>query len=534
MDLRAHAERCMADTDHILGDARDWMGSFISADQQKNEVITALIKQLEDHQHEIGQLKRDLAAEHKSRNNFQMEAERYESHMQRFEQKINEGSFISVLIDGDGAKFADIFLQNPAEGAPRAAQALKQAVRNYIQNEFPELDGEDIPIHIRVYANLNGLAQSLRMSRIIDRDEDMKFFAEQFTNSRTEVDFVNVGRGKENADSKIRKMLSHYHKNLQCKKMFVACCHDNGYLHDLREYSDKNDLYRKIVLVETTTAEPLFQTLGFPIIRFDSVFRSRPLDNETKHGSAMPIRPIQPPEPSSLPLVPARQPSITQAQIDAITRAAAPASPTPASSESQPSPAPVKADIEAVSRTPSIVNSGNGGMSISYATAGGQGGELQNISLKAAKTKKPIKTILYNYDGCRIDPPTKHPANTPAQGTYQTKLEKVSPNAFCNDQYLVGICRRRECDRVHNMDLTPQEVSIHRYKARTSVCPRGPECDDYDCYLSHHCLKDPRCARGSACKFTNTDYGNLHLDTNEKLQPATRWTQGSDFPEHLQ
>lgn len=99
-----------------------------------------------------------------------------------------------MLIDGDGAKFADAFLQNPMEGAPRAAQALKQAVRNYIQNEFPELDSDDIPILIRVYANLNGLAQSLRLSRVINRDDDMKIFAEQFTNSRTEVDFVNVGR----------------------------------------------------------------------------------------------------------------------------------------------------------------------------------------------------------------------------------------------------------------------------------------------------------------------------------------------------
>lgn len=99
-----------------------------------------------------------------------------------------------MLIDGDGAKFADAFLQNTADGAPRAAQALKQAVRGYVQKEFPELDSDDIPILIRVYANLNGLAQSLRFSRVIDRDEDMKLFAEQLTSTRTDVDFVNVGR----------------------------------------------------------------------------------------------------------------------------------------------------------------------------------------------------------------------------------------------------------------------------------------------------------------------------------------------------
>jgi len=89
---------------------------------------------------------------------------------------------------------------------------------------------------VRAYANLNDLAKSLRLSKVIDSDEDMRTFAEQFTNSRAEVDFVNVGRGKENADSKLRKMLNHYLRNLQCKKIFVACCHDNGYLQYVSEY----------------------------------------------------------------------------------------------------------------------------------------------------------------------------------------------------------------------------------------------------------------------------------------------------------
>lgn len=80
------------------------------------------------------------------------------------------------------------------EGAPRAAQTLKQEIREYVKAECSELDSEDIPILIRVYANLNGLATSLRLSGVIYRDEDMKVFAEQLTNSRTEVDFVNVGR----------------------------------------------------------------------------------------------------------------------------------------------------------------------------------------------------------------------------------------------------------------------------------------------------------------------------------------------------
>jgi len=65
----------------------------------------------------------------------------------------------------------------------------------------------DLPVLVRVYANLNGLAKSLRLSKVIQYDDDMRVFAETFTNSRWEFDFVNVGHGKENADSKLRSKI---------------------------------------------------------------------------------------------------------------------------------------------------------------------------------------------------------------------------------------------------------------------------------------------------------------------------------------
>lgn len=108
-----------------------------------------------------------------------------------------------MLIDGDGAKFADEYLRDPSGGAEKVAMKLKQAVRENLRDTGVGQD--DIPILVRVYANLNDLSKSLRLSRIIEYDEDMRLFAERFTNSRADFDFVNVGKGKENADSKIRR-----------------------------------------------------------------------------------------------------------------------------------------------------------------------------------------------------------------------------------------------------------------------------------------------------------------------------------------
>ncbi len=108
-----------------------------------------------------------------------------------------------MLIDGDGAKFADEFLRDPIEGAERAAQKLKLAVRDNLKGT--NFGHDDVSIVVRIYANLNDLSKSLRLSHVITSDDDMRVFAERFTNSRADFDFVNVGKGKENADSKIRR-----------------------------------------------------------------------------------------------------------------------------------------------------------------------------------------------------------------------------------------------------------------------------------------------------------------------------------------
>lgn len=115
----------------------------------------------------------------------------------------------------------------------------------------------------------------------------MTRFAEQFTNSSADFDFVNVGRGKENADMKMRKMVKFYFNNVQCKKILFAGCHDTGYLHDVKEICEMDGAKDRLVLVETTPAEAGFAQLGLPIISFESVFRSAPLGNEKTSPSTL-------------------------------------------------------------------------------------------------------------------------------------------------------------------------------------------------------------------------------------------------------
>ena len=88
-----------------------------------------------------------------------------------------------------------------------ASRKLTQAVRDSLKQE-KLIDGENITILIRIFANMNDLSKTLHLSKVISGRGDLSIFAEQFTTSRGEYDFINVGPGKENADSKMRGRFS--------------------------------------------------------------------------------------------------------------------------------------------------------------------------------------------------------------------------------------------------------------------------------------------------------------------------------------
>ncbi|KAI8635615.1 hypothetical protein F5Y19DRAFT_461203 [Xylariaceae sp. FL1651] len=524
----------------VAADATNRLNVYQQLDSERNSLFQAMIQKIEIDAKRIADLELDLDDQKKSRAQYQSKALNLEIDMQRWTQRLNSGSFVVVLIDGDGAKFRDEFLRDHEHGAAKAAWKLKEAVKEAGY-------GYDTPILVRVYANLNDLAKSLRLSGVIDYDDSMRLFAEQFTNTHADFDFINVGKGKENADSKIRRLLDHYHRNAQCQKIFAACCHDNGYLHDLRQYAGALD--NRITLVETTPAEPGFKSLEFPIVRFDGVFRSEPLNNETKRGSQ--ILPFRSRSPTQPPPGPIARP--IQAAID-LPESTSPEpeeqrKPTPSTSSLTESPIHKTSTIDRIkpvpspqdktstqpqppARTSSVISSGNGGTSISYATAGGEA-DHQNVIVKVAKPKKQPKYAYYNKEQYRLDPPTQHPPRTPAQTSYQAKFHDIKPMVFCNDHYLKGRCKWGvNCDKEHDVELTPAELAIHRYKARTSLCPHGPLCTDYDCYLSHHCPRS-LCTRSDQCPFYHTaQWGDLHY-TKEQLQPKTKWTEGVEFPEYV-
>jgi hypothetical protein len=92
-------------------------------------------------------------------------------------------------------------VQAGQEGGKKAANML----RNAVIEQYPDLPGEP-EVLVKCYANLTGLGKAMIRDRCLDDIEDLRNFAVGFTQAKAGFDFIDVGFGKERADSKIRGM----------------------------------------------------------------------------------------------------------------------------------------------------------------------------------------------------------------------------------------------------------------------------------------------------------------------------------------
>jgi hypothetical protein len=80
-----------------------------------------------------------------------------------------------------------------------------EKVREHLASIVPAIeDVRSIPVMVKAYANLSGLAQACVRDGKLNSVGDMTQFWIGFTRRYPLVDFVDVGSGKEEADNKLR------------------------------------------------------------------------------------------------------------------------------------------------------------------------------------------------------------------------------------------------------------------------------------------------------------------------------------------
>jgi len=97
------------------------------------------------------------------------------------------------------------------KGGQAAAEKFVEKVREHLISLDPASeDAKTIPITVKAYAYLQGSAlHCVRQGRLVSVGDLAQFWI-GFSRSHFLVDFIDVGHGKEEADSKLRRKSSPY------------------------------------------------------------------------------------------------------------------------------------------------------------------------------------------------------------------------------------------------------------------------------------------------------------------------------------
>ncbi|KAK4175513.1 hypothetical protein QBC36DRAFT_240940 [Triangularia setosa] len=414
---------------------------------------------------------------------WQQQGRRMERELNFYKSAAENGAFAFVIIDGDGAVFDEELIALGEEGGKKAAHELHRRLKQYIQDDCDLHNIDNIFVH--VVLNVQGLSSALVQSGTLPTSDYAAVgkFGRGFCRAQPLFSFTDVGGGKEQADHKVRKLFELMEKNIQCKFLALAGCHDNGYATFLESYRN----IPKIRLLETTPAAADFRSCNFDRFSIPSVFRSEPVPS--KPGSSKPVS-------NKLATV------TTQAMIT--SPIPKPPSPTSATALRPKAPnVPPSKVPEGSSK--SAETSSNGGNS--YAAIG-KAASSQTFSIAPTKKKPSQQPLfaLFNRDDERVDAPL--PKADPQVVKRMDEQAKANGANFCNRYHLspngTGCKAGDNCSYYHSeTKLSKAEILALRHKTRKIVCNNGSYCEDASCNLGHHCQSPVGCFFGSDCRFAD-------------------------------
>ena len=109
--------------------------------------------------------------------------------------------FVLALIDGDGCVFQDRLLQAASDGGAEAAHELHQEIKRVVQDRDITAS---CSVKAEIYVSLDDLARKLASVGSLRTIGDMSHFVHAFNLSQPLFSIIDVGRGKERADHKIK------------------------------------------------------------------------------------------------------------------------------------------------------------------------------------------------------------------------------------------------------------------------------------------------------------------------------------------
>ncbi|KAF8414722.1 hypothetical protein EV426DRAFT_579156 [Tirmania nivea] len=417
----------MALEDGAAGRNQDYAARFAALIQTDNSKF-ALIKDLTEDNERLSQKMSKLE--------LQLEDERETKEKWR-------ARYLEIAKETEKA-FTETYLLH-THGGQNAATELLQAARNTLRMSGLFGATESFEVVVRAFANVDGVADVLRSRGL---QSDFRKFAVGFSQPRSLVDFVDVGRGKEMADAKIAGEIRFHLSNHSCKQVILGVSHDNGYARVLSSILADGENPTRITLLEGVPFGKEFNNLPFSRITWSNLFLSKKLE------SWVPYSIVQQPAQRHHQQQQRQQTGKERAKSGGRDTTSQPfqihITPGPPHGHNIPPPPPYE-------NRPNFESK-------------------RGLSYPPSVPRPPAALLL------RI----------------QLGLKSTAP---CWNHYLgQGCSTPNQCRRSHIRVFTADEMDALKYMAQGHRCLQGIKCKNPSCYYGHRCQELDVC-NGQGCAF---------------------------------
>lgn len=202
---------------------RERLAQFRILEEKRFELIEELLDKIERTEARLAQAELDLQSEQNVRRRLQSEVVEAKGRETALVEKQSRKPFVLVLIDADaeGLLFQDKYITRRVQGGEALADELLIRIREYLRPLYEDADSLDILV--RVYANLEGMANMLVRDGKVRNLGQLRAFATGFCGRIAGFDWVDVGIGKEGGSArKVRENLHLWAQNVHLRHLILG------------------------------------------------------------------------------------------------------------------------------------------------------------------------------------------------------------------------------------------------------------------------------------------------------------------------
>jgi len=194
---------------------------------------------------------------------------------------------VICLIDGDGTIFNQTYLVQGHQGGKDAAASLAKSIYEYMEAQHST--HPNVFLSVYVFLNKNGLTNTLRKFHGEGEKGGFWHFWEGFNQAQERFLAVDVGKGKEHADAKVKAFLRDNVRSPHTLKVFLGVCHDDGYVPDLQSLITDGYKDMLVLLPGYTEIASGIQELNLPTLPIPGLFMPEKMPTTAaQHDSAFP------------------------------------------------------------------------------------------------------------------------------------------------------------------------------------------------------------------------------------------------------